>query len=252
MRCTWHGVFPAAVTHFKDDQSLDLPALLGHLDVMIQAGVHGLILLGTVGENASLEYPEKLDVLKAAVAHVRKRVPVLTGVAESSTRLACRFAADAAKIGADGLMVLPAMVYKAMEGGMAHFRASGGHGSVMVTTTPYLRRGHHAGDVRGAGGRTDARGDWLVRQPAVTTRRSSSATADLFCGVDDQQLGGHVGVGWVSGLVAFRPKPTFWDRRPRAMPGAGRLPMVPLSAPSRPRKLVQYIKPWRRRQLRLG
>src|SRR5262245_39265553 len=103
MRCTWHGVFPAAVTHFKDDQSLDLPATLRHLDVMIGAGVHGLILLGTVGENSSLEYTEKLDLLKAVVAHVRRRVPVLTGVAETSTRLACRFAADAAKVGVDGL-----------------------------------------------------------------------------------------------------------------------------------------------------
>ena len=97
MTDVWSGVFPAAVTHFRDDQSLNLPATLKHLDAMVAAGVHGLIVLGTVGENCSLEYAEKVDVLKAAVCQVRGRVPVLTGVAECSTALACRFAADAKK-----------------------------------------------------------------------------------------------------------------------------------------------------------
>src|SRR6478672_8709812 len=124
MRCNWGGVFPAAVTHFHDDQSLDLAATLRHIDAMIAAGVHGLIMLGTVGENGSLEPGEKRDVLRATVEHVRKRVPVLTGVAESSTRIACRFAADAQKIGVDGLMVLPGMIYKADDReAMSHFRA---------------------------------------------------------------------------------------------------------------------------------
>src|SRR5262249_39358366 len=108
----WTGVFPAAITHFRDDGSLDLPAMVKHLDAMIGAGVHGLILLGTVGENCSLEYAEKLELIRAVVSHVRGRVPVLSGVAECTTRLACRFAADAAKAGVDGLMVLPGMVYK--------------------------------------------------------------------------------------------------------------------------------------------
>src|SRR5689334_22412136 len=124
MRCEWRGVFPAAVTHFHDDESLDLDATMRHLDAMIEAGVHGLIMLGTVGENCSLEYAEKLDVLRAAVRHVAGRVPVLTGVAECRTATACRFAADAQKVGVDGLMVLPAMVYKSdPRETVAHFRA---------------------------------------------------------------------------------------------------------------------------------
>src|SRR2546423_15365062 len=83
-----------------------------HLEAMIAAGVHGMIVLGTVGENCSLEYREKLDVLRATVERVAGRVPVLSGVAEYTTALACRFATDAKKAGVDGLMVLPAMVYK--------------------------------------------------------------------------------------------------------------------------------------------
>ncbi len=100
------------------------PATLTHLDQMIEAGVHGLIMLGTVGENCSLEYEEKLEVLRATVQHVGRRVPVLSGVAEYTTALACRFAEDAQRIGVDGLMVLPAMVYKSdPRETIAHFRA---------------------------------------------------------------------------------------------------------------------------------
>src|SRR5437764_14557372 len=63
----WSGVFPAAVTHFRDDQPLDIPATLTHLGAMLAAGVHGFILLGTVGENCSLESAEMLEALRATV-----------------------------------------------------------------------------------------------------------------------------------------------------------------------------------------
>src|SRR5260370_5648771 len=112
MAVHWQGVFPAATTQFYPDQGLDLRSTMAHLDRMLRAGVHGMIMLGTVGENCSLEYAEKLEVLRMAVEQVGRRVPVLTGVAECSTALACRFAADARKIGVDGLMGVPAMVYK--------------------------------------------------------------------------------------------------------------------------------------------
>ena len=66
-----------------------------------------------MGENTALEYDEKLTVLREMLPVVRGRIPVLTGVAEYTTALACRYARDAERIGVDGLMVLPAMVYKA-------------------------------------------------------------------------------------------------------------------------------------------
>ena len=81
MSVHWRGVFPAATTEFSAEQALDIPATLDHVDRMIAAGAHGLIMLGTVGENCSLEPREKLDVLRATVEHVAGRVPVLTGVA---------------------------------------------------------------------------------------------------------------------------------------------------------------------------
>src|SRR5262245_1374850 len=123
MQTNWRGVYPAATTQFHPDETLDIPATLRHLDVMLDAGVHGMIMLGTVGENGSLDADEKREVLRATVEHIGGRVPVLTGVAENTTARACRFAEDAAKIGVDGLMVLPAMLYKAdPREALAHFR----------------------------------------------------------------------------------------------------------------------------------
>src|SRR5262245_19136433 len=112
MGVNWKGIYPAATTQFRDDQGLDIQGTLAHLGRLIEARMDGLILLGTVGENSSVEYGEEIEVRRWAVKYVGKRVPVVTGVAECTTRLACRFAADAEQAGVDGLMVLPGMVYK--------------------------------------------------------------------------------------------------------------------------------------------
>ena len=123
MSVTWRGVYPAVCSQFNSDQSLNVRGTLDHVETMLTAGVHGLVMLGTVGENCSLEPAEKRELLKASIEHVRKRVPVLVGVAEYTTAMACRWAAESAKLGADGLMVLPAMVYKSdPRETMAHFR----------------------------------------------------------------------------------------------------------------------------------
>jgi len=113
MKPNWKGVFPAATTQLKRDQSLDLKATARHLEVLIDSGVSGLIMLGSLGENTALEAEEKRRVMEMAVKTSAGRVPVLSGVAECSTAAACRYARDMEKLGADGLMVLPAMVYKA-------------------------------------------------------------------------------------------------------------------------------------------
>ena len=119
----WTGVFPAATTQFNPDSSLNIESTLKHLDVMVDAGIHGLVMLGTVGENCSLESSEKVELLKATVEHINGRIPILTGVAEYTTAKACRYAEQASETGIDGLMVLPAMVYKTDEREtVTHFR----------------------------------------------------------------------------------------------------------------------------------
>jgi 1-pyrroline-4-hydroxy-2-carboxylate deaminase len=123
MTVSWQGVFPAACTQFKPDFTLDIPGTLAHVEAMLKVGIHGLVMMGSVGENTTLETDEKIELLKATVALVGKKVPVLTGVAEYTTAGACRWAEQAAKHGADGLMVLPPMVYKGDDREtMTHFR----------------------------------------------------------------------------------------------------------------------------------
>jgi len=92
MRTTWARVFPAVSTPFHEDESLDLSALEAHLEHLIEAGVGGLTVVGSVGENYALSPEEKRTVVEVAVKAARGRVPVLAGVAELTTPAACQFA----------------------------------------------------------------------------------------------------------------------------------------------------------------
>ena len=121
---TWTGVYPAATTAFRRDETLDLDATARHLDALVRAGVHGLVVLGTVGEAHSLAAEEKLAVLHTAREVVDGRVPLIAGVAQTTTREACRFAREAETARVDGLMVLPALLYPSdARETTAHFRA---------------------------------------------------------------------------------------------------------------------------------
>src|SRR2546423_12626529 len=111
MNSAWKGVFPAVTTQFKRDQSLDLEATARHLEVLIASGVSGLVMCGSLGENTALEPDEKRQVVQTAIDVGRGRIPVISGVAECSTATACQYARDMERLGTDGLMVLPAMVY---------------------------------------------------------------------------------------------------------------------------------------------
>jgi len=119
----WSGVFPALTTQLRRNQSLDLDATGRHLEVMLDSGVSGMIVLGSLGENQTLTPAEKRQVLEMAVKVVHGRVPVLSGVAETSSALAVDYVRAGEKLGADGFMVMPAMCYRgdAVET-LAHFR----------------------------------------------------------------------------------------------------------------------------------
>jgi dihydrodipicolinate synthase/N-acetylneuraminate lyase len=120
----WHGVFPALPTQMHADYSIDFDATMRHVGQMLDAGVHGLVMMGTIGENNSLLPDEKRDLLRATVKKVAGRVPVLTGISEFTTTAAAKYASDAADIGADGVMLLPGMVYKAdPREAVAHYRS---------------------------------------------------------------------------------------------------------------------------------
>lgn len=256
MNVDWQGVFPAATTQFNPDFSLNINATLKHLDAMIDAGVHGMIMLGTVGENCSLEYPEKLELLKAVVQHVGGRIPVMSGVAEYTTKLACRFAADAQKIGVDGLMVLPCMVYTSdTRETVTHFRAVAKASSlpIMIYNNPIS----YKVDIRPEtfAELADEPNFVAIKESSEDVRRITdlrNIVGDrylLFCGVDDLVLESIIlGIdGWVSGLVNAFPAENrlLWDL---AMAGNYEEALkvyrwyTPLLHLDTHVKLVQYIK----------
>jgi len=108
----WQGVFPAVTTQFQKNQALDLESTARHLEVLLDSGVNGLIMCGSLGENQALDPAEKRQVVSLAVEVAHGRVPVLSGVAETSTAAACRYVREMEQAGADGVMLMPAMLYK--------------------------------------------------------------------------------------------------------------------------------------------
>ncbi|WP_395736393.1 dihydrodipicolinate synthase family protein [Prosthecobacter sp.] len=108
----WSGVFPAVVTQMHEDQSLDLPSSARHFEALIQSGISGLIVCGSLGENQCLQPDEKRAVLKCAIETAKGRIPVVSGVAEMNTQAAIQYMQDGEKLGAAGFMIMPPMVYK--------------------------------------------------------------------------------------------------------------------------------------------
>ncbi|MEY8020167.1 dihydrodipicolinate synthase family protein [Muriicola sp. SD30] len=113
MKVQWEGVMPAVTTKFSEQDTLDLDMFLKNIKAQISAGVSGIILGGTLGEASTLEEDEKEVLVKATVEEVSGRIPVIMNIAEQSTRGALKAVRNAEKYGANGLMVLPPMRYKA-------------------------------------------------------------------------------------------------------------------------------------------
>lgn len=256
MHVAWRGVFPAITTQFHADHSLNLDATARHLETMIRAGIHGVVLLGTVGENTALDYEEKLTVLREMKRAVAGRIPVLTGVAEYTTALGCRYARDAEKIGLDGLMVLPGMVYKSDEReSLQHFRtvAQATGLPIMIYNNPVS----YGVDVppEAFAHLADVENIVAIKESSENVRRVTDlvnivgSRYILFAGVDDLVLESMMlGVqGWVSGLVNAFPYENreLWD-----LASSGRWEQArelyrwytPLLHLDTKVKLVQYIK----------
>jgi 4-hydroxy-tetrahydrodipicolinate synthase len=217
MSDAWTGVFPAVTTRFKEDLSLDHAAMERHFAGQLDAGVHGIVVTGTLGENASLTPDEKQEVLSTAVAVSAGRVPVLAGIAETTTAEACRAVERGARGGADGFMVLPGMLYAADEREtMRHFRtvAAASDRPIMIYNNPVS----YKVDV------TPAMLDQLADEPKFVAIKEASDDVRritdiinrvgdryrIFTGVDDLAFESLLlgAVGWVAGLVCAFPAET--------------------------------------------
>jgi 1-pyrroline-4-hydroxy-2-carboxylate deaminase len=213
--CKWSGVFPAATTQFDASLNLDLPATKAVQAALIRDGVHGIVVLGTVGEGNSLSGDEKRAVVKAAVETSGGKVPIITGVSEFTTATAVAYARDAERLGADGLMVLPAMVYVPTAAELEqHFRTVAQATSlpIMLYNNPPAYRVNIGLDTLQ---RLAERPNIVaVKESAPDSRRFTdifNALGDrfvLFAGLDDVAFEGIcLGArGWVSGLTNAFPK----------------------------------------------
>lgn len=112
-KLNWEGIYPAVLTPFTKEGEIDFEMFAVNTEAQIKAGVHGIILAGTLGEASALETEEKFELLKYARKITQGRIPVILNLSENTTKNAVNFAKKAKELGADGLMLLPPMRYKA-------------------------------------------------------------------------------------------------------------------------------------------
>ncbi|MCF7732868.1 MAG: dihydrodipicolinate synthase family protein [Akkermansiaceae bacterium] len=256
LQVNWHGVYPALPTQFNEDFSLNLPATQKHVEAMLAEGVHGLIMLGTIGENCSLSLDEKVKVLKATKEVCGDQVPLLNGIAEFTTAGACETAKAAAKAGVDGFMLMPAMVYNSdRRETVNHFRtvAAATDLPIMCYNNPPVYRVDITPEM--FEDLADVETIVCIKEAAGDTRRITDLFNKLgdryiiFSGLDDVALESvMLGCkGWISGLVDAFPKENrmMWDAAVAEDWKRGveiyRWYMPMLHFDSHP-KLVQYIK----------
>jgi 4-hydroxy-tetrahydrodipicolinate synthase len=256
MLSSWSGIFPAVTTKFHEDGRLDYPTMERHLNFLIESGVHGLVVLGSLGENVTLTPEEKQEVVRLAVGVSAGRVPVLSGVAETSTAMACAFAQRVQTNGAAGLMVMPAMVYPAdRRETLAYYRtvAKATDLPIMIYNNPVSYKVDITPEMFAE----------LAGEPKFVALKESSENVrritdiinlvgkryQMFVGVDDLALESLMlgADGWVAGLVCAFPRETVALYR---LAKAGRMDealklyrwFMPLLHLDVSTKFVQYIK----------
>ncbi len=215
MTVHWKGVFPAVTTKLKPDFSLDVAAIAAGLERLIANGVSGVVMMGMVGENAQLSPEEKLTVLRTAKEVVKGRVPIISGLAETSTEKAVAYAREAEKIGIDALMVFPGLTYKSDRRETVEFYKTVARASKLEILLYNNPRGY------GVDLTPDVVAELLDEPSIVAIKEESYDTTrvtdlisccgdrlNVVCGVDDLILES-VALGaraWVSGMANALPK----------------------------------------------
>jgi 1-pyrroline-4-hydroxy-2-carboxylate deaminase len=256
MSIKWKGVFPAMTTKFTPEDKLDLPLLAKNIEAQIDAGIDGIILGGTLGEASVLTNAEKETLIKYTVDVINGRVPVVLNIAEGSTREALKQAEYATAWGADGLMMLPPMRYKAdHRETVTYFKTVAGSTDlpIMVYNNPVDYKTEITLDMFEEMIECDN-----IQAVKESTRDVSNVTRlktrfgnrlKVLCGIDtiateEMALGAE---GWVGGLVCAFPEETVAIYR---LVKAGQMEeaikihrwFLPLLELDLHPKLVQYIK----------
>lgn len=213
----WTGVYPALLTPFKENDTVDFELFGKNINAQIKAGVNGLILGGSLGEASTLTSGELKNLLIYAKEEIKDAIPVIVNIAEQSTREAVKAAQLAEQEGADGLMLLPPMRYKADDRETVEYMktvASNTLLPLMIYNNPYDYKIEVTLDMF----------EELAKLPNIqavkeSTRDVSNVTRmknafgnryKILCGVDtlaleELALGAD---GWVAGLVDAFPAET--------------------------------------------
>ena len=217
MATKWEGVYPAVTTKFTADFKLDHPAMEKNFQAQLDAGVHGLICCGSLGENGVLSAEEKIEVLKTAVNVSAGKVPVILTIAETTTAAACEMAKQGVKNGADGFMLLPPMRYTSDERETVVFLeavAAVSERPIMIYNNPVA----YNIDVTPQMFADLAKNDTFValKESSDNVRRITDIKNycgdryQIFTGVDNLALESLLmgADGWVAGLVCAFPRET--------------------------------------------
>jgi len=217
MSIIWKGVFPAVTTKFNGQDELDFDAFDKNIEAQLEAGVKGVIIGGSLGEASVLTDDEKIELLKHTVKVVDKRAYVVLNIAEQTTKAALLCAENALKYGADGLMMLPPLRYKADDAETVQYFATVAKSTplpIMIYNNPYDYKIEVTLDMFEELAQYEN-----IQAVKESTRDVSNVTRminrfgdryKLLCGVDTLALESlFMGCdGWVAGLVDAFPRET--------------------------------------------
>jgi len=250
------GIIPAVTTPFAADGAIDRSALEANVAALIEAGVHGIVATGTMGEAGSLSTAERREVVAAVAQAADGRVPVIAGVSAGTPAAAIALAADAAEVGAVALMMLPPLGYRgdddeivayyrsvAEAAGLPLMAYNNPEASGVDLGTELLARLYDEIDQVVAF--KECSGD-ARRIPALI---AAAPGAEVLVGGDDWALEGFCAgaTGWVSGVADVAPRDcvALYDACRNGDLDTARAiysRMLPLSRFDMTPKLVQYFK----------
>jgi len=212
----WEGVMPAVTTSFNANYEVDHGFVQEHCRWLIDNGCSGIVLLGSLGEGATLSFDEKSQVLHAGVTAAAGKVPAVASISALSTSEAVALAKAGADAGCDGLMVLPPYVYQ------GNWREMKTHVGAVLRATPLSCMLYNNPVAYG----TDFLPSQIqelaaeyenfhaVKESSTDARRVSAIRAlvgdrlEISVGVDDAIVEGvAVGArGWIAGLANALPR----------------------------------------------
>jgi len=256
MAVSWKGVFPAITTKFTSQNQLDLGLFKKNLSAQLDAGINGIVLGGSLGEASVLTNDEKEILVKETLVFVEGKVPVIINIAEGSTDVAIELAQKASLWGAQGLMLLPPMRYKADDRETVQYFKDVAESTplpIMIYNNPVDYKIDVTIDMFAElASMSNIQAIKESTRDVTNVTRLRNAFGDRFsilCGVDTLALEELVlgADGWVAGLVCAFPAETVAVFK---LVKAGRIeeainiyrwfmPLLELDIHS---KLVQYIK----------